>query len=767
MTIGSALPAAIPAGSGPKRYIDVVNGNDTWDGTQPTFGGGSIGPWKTLSKGFTDGAANQTSGRSYEVADGTYSECIRKTIAATLSGNGPMTFYAKNKGNVIWQPLKTKTVGSHGLPTGTVNVSDTTGFAASGAFTVWDTNGKGQIVSYTGVTPTTFTGCTGGTGTIPAGADVAPRINSSTSVQNLQLQNCAYVRILDFIFEGLYQRPSTDNNAVVFLSGTTNNCLFEGNVVRHGYDHGLFGDTTTFACQIRRNRFQDGGSPCAYPLSSQKSAQGTALGAGTYFYKVWGRYECGSFGTDDGSGNDLETNITVVSGDQIIVSWPAIDALHPDRSIPLRVFRNTSSVANGQTCNYYDLPAGTTQFVDNGQAADGTVAYSTSFSNTDHAIYLLGGTSANPHLISDNIIHDWDFGHVVQLYQKADSTIVTNNTITHEAYSNGSTGRHAAAIVIGNDTGVLNETVDNCVIVNNIIATTNQGIFGYAALGQVKSLNQGGGITLPADSSTTFNMTVNSVTNMASFGQLVIGRGDRTAMATIYYDSISGSVLQNCQVIDGFGLTFANSEQIRVMPVTLKTVNANLTLPGDTVTTFTLTLNSTSGMASGGGYVGLGKSGKDNLSLIKYASISGANLNGCTVVHGVGQSYVIGNEARYYTMSGHGNVAHHNIIYNPTFTHERNDAAPPGGIAGAFSAFVPIVDYVSNGGNLKGQDPKFVNDAARDFRLQDDSPAIGAGLEAYTSPIDFNGTTRTVATIGAIAEEAVEEPVVLRTRRFR
>jgi len=57
--------------------------------------------------------------------------------------------------------------GSNGvaLPTGTVNVASTTGFATAGQLTVLSSAGA-QQVTYTGKTGTSFTGCTGGGGGI-------------------------------------------------------------------------------------------------------------------------------------------------------------------------------------------------------------------------------------------------------------------------------------------------------------------------------------------------------------------------------------------------------------------------------------------------------------------------------------------------------------------------------------------------------------------------------------------------------------------------
>ena len=58
--------------------------------------------------------------------------------------------------------------GATALPTGTLTVGDTTGFAASG--TLVTPNGS---VTYTGKTNTTFTGCAGGSGTLAAGAVIS------------------------------------------------------------------------------------------------------------------------------------------------------------------------------------------------------------------------------------------------------------------------------------------------------------------------------------------------------------------------------------------------------------------------------------------------------------------------------------------------------------------------------------------------------------------------------------------------------------------
>lgn len=60
--------------------------------------------------------------------------------------------------------------GAHTLPLATLTVASTTGFASAGSLMV----GDNQLVTYTGKTATTFTGCAGGAGTIADGCAVLP-----------------------------------------------------------------------------------------------------------------------------------------------------------------------------------------------------------------------------------------------------------------------------------------------------------------------------------------------------------------------------------------------------------------------------------------------------------------------------------------------------------------------------------------------------------------------------------------------------------------
>lgn len=71
------------------------------------------------------------------------------------------------------------------LPTGTIDVSSTTGFPTSGTVTIINVNGP-QTVTYTGTTPTTLTGAAGGAGAIEPGDPVF--LDGSSTTYPLETQ---------------------------------------------------------------------------------------------------------------------------------------------------------------------------------------------------------------------------------------------------------------------------------------------------------------------------------------------------------------------------------------------------------------------------------------------------------------------------------------------------------------------------------------------------------------------------------------------------
>jgi hypothetical protein len=98
-----------------------------------------------------------------------------------------------------WTPKTTVAVASDGvtLPTATINVASTTGFASSGSIAVATGGGAFTIITHRGVTGTSFTSCTGGVGILATGQAVTNTNQAiyvdPTSTQNLGAQNNAGV----------------------------------------------------------------------------------------------------------------------------------------------------------------------------------------------------------------------------------------------------------------------------------------------------------------------------------------------------------------------------------------------------------------------------------------------------------------------------------------------------------------------------------------------------------------------------------------------
>jgi len=90
----------------------------------------------------------------------------------------------------VWLVPSTTTIaaGSNGqtLPQATINVVSTTDFPTSGQIFVTTSSGQ-QRVNYTGITATTFTGCTGGTGTMTTGNEVRDVSEQAQDLIRLEL----------------------------------------------------------------------------------------------------------------------------------------------------------------------------------------------------------------------------------------------------------------------------------------------------------------------------------------------------------------------------------------------------------------------------------------------------------------------------------------------------------------------------------------------------------------------------------------------------
>jgi hypothetical protein len=95
--------------------------------------------------------------------------------------------------------------------------------------------------------------------------------------------------------------------------------------------------------------------------------------------------------------------------------------------------------------------------------------------NKDHALYMEG----TKHLVANNVIYDHPYGHAVQIYPSARGTIITHNTIVNTSYTSG---YRAAGVIVGGDGQ--GKTADDILIVNNVVAWNDYGLYGYYESGE-------------------------------------------------------------------------------------------------------------------------------------------------------------------------------------------------------------------------------------------------------------------------------------------
>jgi hypothetical protein len=153
-------------------YSSAGRQSVTYTGITATSFTGCSGGTGTIVSGVADGNGKFASPFVYP---------ITTTIAAGSNGQ-TLPFATINVASTLIAST-TITSGSNNvaLPTGTINVNSTTGFPTSGWIYV-TTGTTPQLVTYTGTTATTFTGCTGGSGFMATGNAVAAGFNPNGGI---------------------------------------------------------------------------------------------------------------------------------------------------------------------------------------------------------------------------------------------------------------------------------------------------------------------------------------------------------------------------------------------------------------------------------------------------------------------------------------------------------------------------------------------------------------------------------------------------------
>lgn len=127
--------------------------------------------------------------------------------------------------------------GSNGqaLPQATINVSTTTGFPTSGTINVTTTSNVLQVVTYTGITGTTFTGCSGGSGIMTTGGTITGQtFTGCTGGTGLMLPNGSVSINPPSTDDSIYRITAVPSNTqikiVPFSGGTTDISTLKNNL---------------------------------------------------------------------------------------------------------------------------------------------------------------------------------------------------------------------------------------------------------------------------------------------------------------------------------------------------------------------------------------------------------------------------------------------------------------------------------------------------------------------------------------------------------
>lgn len=207
----------------------------TYTGITGTTFTGCTGGTGTMSTG--NAVASPNGGKITVESDvGTQTISFTGITATTFTGCTGGTG-AIAVGNLVRAIVKaTIAAGSNNvaLPTGTINVNSTYGFPSSGSLTIYTTAGF-VTVAYTGNTPTTFTGCTGGSGNMLTG-NLVVAITAQDLLQ-LNIVTSSSSNILS-IFETCASNAT--NNSVVFFR-----LIYDGAVVRGGSTKSNGGNAAT------------------------------------------------------------------------------------------------------------------------------------------------------------------------------------------------------------------------------------------------------------------------------------------------------------------------------------------------------------------------------------------------------------------------------------------------------------------------------------------------------------------------------------------
>jgi len=309
----------------------------------------------------------------------TYTGTTGTTFTGAVGGTGTII-----TGSIVGQTNQSTTIaaGSNNiaLPTGTINVASTVGFPASGTLRLVSRTSASatappsiQVITYTGTGATTFTGCTGGTGTMFTGDAVTSPPSPGT--QDLVLLGT------DFGNRILHGAPA-NNTGHIFNTTTGSIYDFQINSVsqvqlRGDADTDTFTKTITIAPTVSTPKLYqvvrpDTGANNGFNLgvfaqAGQQQTGGNNNNNGGNVVIGSGAAGTGGGGTAGINGSvDLQTGATLkvrifpttavsATDNNSIIYFENLFRVDTAQTAPL--FRQDSNVTNGATAQNYTVQA--------------------------------------------------------------------------------------------------------------------------------------------------------------------------------------------------------------------------------------------------------------------------------------------------------------------------------------------------------------------------------------------------------------------------
>lgn len=167
------------------------------------------------------------------------------------------------------------------LPTATINVASTTGFPSGGFLNVQTTEGT-QLVLYTGITATTFTGCTLGRGSMQTGGAISigfPGTGTLSVTTNAGIQSVAYTGITGTTFTGCTGGTGTMSTGGAVTAPITINMTAPNSYVDQGSAvvSGVTGNTTANGTWIHTTPVSDISNATFFNTTTAFQSNGASL----------------------------------------------------------------------------------------------------------------------------------------------------------------------------------------------------------------------------------------------------------------------------------------------------------------------------------------------------------------------------------------------------------------------------------------------------------------------------------------------------------